>query len=127
MFIIRNLIRKELLNENWEEEIKIFNEYQRKWTENMLKFLEGKKLGNLSLFDIQSEFDGIVEFTVQIDELILNCMVKSDDGPKNPKVYIGISSPNKRGAFEKKVSGKNASNENVWKTILNIWNGKYKK
>lgn len=117
----------EFLNENWEEEMKIFNEYQRKWTEDMLKFLEGKKLGNLSLFDIQSEFDGIVEFTVQIDELILNWMVKSEEGPEKPKVYIGISSPNKRGVFEKTVSGRNASNENVWKTIQDIYNGKYKK
>jgi len=125
---MKNLLTfDEFLNENWEEEMKIFNEYQRKWTEDMLKFLQGKKLGTLSLFNIHSQFDGIVEFTVQIDELILNWMVKSDEGPTKPKVYIGISSPNKRGVFEKTVSGRNASNENVWKTIQDIYNGKYKK
>jgi hypothetical protein len=118
---------EEFLNENWKDSMSAFNEYQEKWTTEMLKFLQGKKLGSLVLSDIKSEFDGIVEFTVQIDELILNWMVKSEDGPEKPKVYIGISSPNKRGAFEKTVTGRNASNEKVWKTIQDIYNGRYRK
>jgi hypothetical protein len=118
---------EEFLNENWKDSMSAFNEYQEKWTTEMLKFLQGKKLGSLVLSDIKSEFDGIIEFTIQIDELVLNWMVKSDDGPEKPKVYIGISSPNKRGVFEKTVTGRNASNEKVWQTIQDIYNGKYKK
>jgi hypothetical protein len=116
-----------------DERMKAFKEYQQKWTTDMLRFLKGKKLGNLELINLQSEFNGIVEFSIQIDELKLNWMIKSDsiinfdEGTQKLIVYIGVNSPNRKGVFEKIVTGRNATNDMVWKTIQDIYNGKYKK
>ena len=98
------------------------------WTKDMLKFLDGKKLGRLELENIRSEFDGIIEFQVKVDELQLDWMIKNDTRNLNSKkeVYIGISSPNKRGTFEKTVSGRNAENKGVWDKVEDIYNNAYK-
>ena len=105
-----------------------YDQFVKSWSDSMKAFLIGKKLGNLPVEEVKVPFDGIVEFIVRIDELQLNWMLKIDSGVgQTPKVYIGISSPNKRGVFEKNVTGRNASNEMVWKTITDIYNGKYKR
>jgi hypothetical protein len=116
------------LNENYSSRMLAYNEYVKSWSDNMRAFLTGKTLGRLPVQEIQTQFDGIVEFVIEIDELRLNWMLRIDSEPEGkPKVYIGINSPNKRGVYEKTVTGRNASNEGVWKTIEDIYNGKYKK
>lgn len=116
------------LDENYSSRMLAYNEYIKSWSDSMREFLFDKKLGKLPVQNVQTEFDGTVTFMVEIDELRLDWLLKIDSEPgQTQKVYIGISSPNKRGVFEKKVTGRNASNEGVWKTIEDIYNGKYKR
>lgn len=106
-----------------------FKENNFEWANSLVNFLEGKRLGNLELFDIRVDNEFLVEFSVKIDELQLDWGIydKSYEwkGKEHKEVLIAVSSPNKRGSFEKKVTGRNASNEGIWKKIESIYNGNY--
>ena len=89
------------------------------------KFLKGKKLGSMPVINIKVEQDGMITFSTKIDELQLDWMI-SDQSTNQKIIYeISISSPNKRGVFSKKVSGRNANPIDVWRIIEQIYNGKY--
>jgi len=109
-------------------DMEAYDTFMRDWSAEFAKFLQGKSLGGLKIQDIKDTYShGLVEFTVKVDELELNWMIKQDgDNAKKPKVYIGVSSPNKRGAFEKTVTGRNATNQKVFDKITDIYMNAYK-
>ena len=116
-----------------------YEKYVKEWSDSIIEFLEGKKLGNLPLQDVgreiieypsgkKGEMKNQVSFYIEIDELRLNWLITMESGPgEKMRVRIEVSSPNKRGVFEKTVTGRSATNEGIWKTINNIYDGKYKK
>jgi hypothetical protein len=110
--------------------MKEYKEFLKEWNNEMISFLNGKSLGNMKLTNIHNDNnDAIVEFQVNTGgtpDLQLNWMIINDYGPGlKPTVRIDISSPNKKGSFVKKATGKNAIIEGIWKVIQEIFeNGK---
>lgn len=72
-----------------------------------------------------------VRFSVKVDELQLDWSVRftayGDKTADDKLAWIWVSSPNKRGTFDKKLTGRNATAEASWKMINEIYNGKYKR
>jgi hypothetical protein len=121
---LKQLIREEIsktLNEFNDNE---YLSYLNKWGENLIKFLENKKLGNLSVKNIKSTTEGIVEFSTETNSnppLRLDWEITNIGDNTRPEIRIEVSSPNKKGTFSVKTTGKNTSNENIWKRIESIY------
>ena len=119
--------------DDWETRHKEYEKRKGEWEKDMRKVLDGNMLGGLKVTLINpkdSDYDipGMIEFKVNVDELQLDWLLTYDElGNGKPEVRVQISSPNKRGFFEKKTTGKNASAKGVWDLVTNIYNGKYKR
>ena len=95
------------------------------WNKEYTAFLKGKKLGGMPVMNIKVEQDGMVSFSTKVDELQLDWLISDSSTNQKKVTHIGISSPNKRGTAEFKVTGGNASAAGAWKKIEQIYNGKY--
>jgi hypothetical protein len=121
---LKQLIKEEISKALNEFDSNEYLSYLNKWGENLIKFLENKKLGNLSVKNIKSTTKGIIEFSTETSS---NPPLRLDWGITNigdnirPEIRIEISSPNKKGTFSVKTTGKNTSNENIWKRIESIY------
>jgi len=121
---LKQLIREEISKVLNEFDSNEYLSYLNKWGENLIKFLENKKLGNLPLKNIKQTIKGIVEFSTETNS---NPPFRLDWGITNmgdnirPEIRIEVSSPNRKGYFSVKTTGKNTSNENIWKRIESIY------
>jgi hypothetical protein len=118
---------KDVLNEDWKTERAEYEKRQSQWKSELIKLIKTKKLGNLKPFNIKSDYDFLVEFSVKVDELQLDWALYYGEGQNGKlEVRVEVSSPNKRGSFSKTVTGKNALPINVWKKVEDIYNNAYK-
>ena len=120
---LRNFKKFESVQESNDMDLYVQN--RDKWTSDLLKLIKGKSLGKLKTFNIKSPQEGMTQFSVKVDELQLDWMMAYDEMRGKPVATVWVSSPNKKGQFEKKSSGKNASPQGVWNLINMIYNGKF--
>jgi len=106
-----------------------FKAREKTWTDAVVKNFEQKEIQPGKKFvETKIEMPGYVITKIKVDELTLEFHVTYDEkfGGK-PSVRIQISSPNKKGTWETKVTGKNTSPEGILQKIKEVWDGKYKK
>jgi len=121
---LRQIIKEEISKALNEFDSNEYLSYLNKWGENLIKFLENKKLGNLPVKNIKSIIEGIIEFSTETNSntpLRLDWNITNMGDNIRPEIRIDISSPNKKGTFSVKTTGKNTSNENIWKRIESIY------
>lgn len=90
---------------------------------DMFDFLKKTTLSGLSILDLKKHYEGHIEFSIKVNNLQLNFLILFDEYLQKPTARIGITSPNKKGIFEKKVSGKNSTTFAIWKLVNDIYNG----
>jgi hypothetical protein len=97
-----------------------FLKREREWGEKTHSYLSNHKL----FVDSELEFDGYVTTSIVVNEVRIDFILTYDeiDNDKSfvPVVRISLSSPNKRGTKDFKVTGRNATPEGIKNFILKI-------
>mgnify|MGYP001472059358 FL=1 len=93
-----------------------FKKREKEWGENTYSYFSNCKL----FVDSELEFDGYVTTSIVIDEVRIDFILTYDEINDKPVVRISLSSPNKRGTKDFKVTGRNATPSGIKNFILKI-------
>ena len=91
-----------------------FKKREKEWGENTYSYFSNCKL----FVDSELEFDGYVTTSIVIDEVRIDFILTYDEINDKPVVRISLSSPNKRGTKDFKVTGRNATPSRIKNFIL---------
>lgn len=121
---------KQLGYEDWNSYNKDREKAVEAERDEVFKLIKQKgRLGNVELTNLKTDMDNAIEFMIEVPgvpRLQWLVMIETEyPGKTKEKAYIGISSPDHRGVYEKRMSGRNADANGIWKMIEDIWNGKY--
>lgn len=103
-------------------------EMEKAWELKMLTLL---KAGGFDKSVLLNEIESlnnsypIVAFSVKTIDMEL-CFAIEYFVEDRPIARITISSPNRKGFFEKKATGRNTTPEKILDIVKDIWNGKFK-
>jgi hypothetical protein len=103
---------------------------EREWELKMLTLLKGKGFNDSVLFDNVESLNSyypLIAFSVKVEDLQLCFAIEYFVEGLKPFARITVSSPNKKGFFEKKATGKNTTPEKVLDIVKSIWDRKYQK
>ena len=102
--------------------IEEFKKREKEWGEKTSKYFSDSKL----FVDSVLEFDGFISTNIVVDKVRIDFILTYDeidnynDKSFVPVVRISLSSPNKRGTKDFKVTGRNATPEGIKNFILKI-------
>ena len=95
-----------------------FKKREKEWGENTYSYFSNCKL----FVDSELEFDGFISTSIVVDKVRIDFILTYDeiDNDKSfvPVVRISLSSPNKRGTKDFKVTGRNATPSRIKNFIL---------
>ena len=97
-----------------------FKKREKEWTIDVKEYFSNCKLNNLKFIDTIIEFDGYVTTSVVVDKVRIDFILTYDEVNDKPLVRISLSSPNKRGTKDFKVTGRNATPSGIKNFILKI-------
>jgi hypothetical protein len=93
-----------------------FLKREREWGEKTHSYLSNHKL----FVDSELEFDGYVTTSIVVDEVRIDFILTYDEmNDGKPVVRISLSSPNKRGTKDFKVTGKNTTPSGITNFLIN--------
>ena len=93
-----------------------FKKREKEWGEKTHSYLSNHKL----FVDSELEFDGYVTTSIVVDEVRIDFILTYDEmNDGKPVVRISLSSPNKRGTKDFKVTGKNTTPSRVTDFLIN--------
>lgn len=98
--------------------IEDFKKREKEWGEKTIKYFSDSKLFVNSVL----EFDGFISTSIVVNEVRIDFDLTYDYDEINdkPLVRISLSSPNKRGTKDFKVTGRNATPSGIKNFILKI-------
>lgn len=96
--------------------IEEFKKREKEWGEKTSKYFSDSKL----FVDSVLEFDGFISTSILVEKVRIDFILTYDEMNDKPVVRISLSSPNKRGTKDFKVTGRNATPSGIKNFILKI-------
>ena len=98
--------------------IEEFKKREKEWGEKTHSYLSNHKL----FVNSKIEFDGFISTSILVEKVRIDFILTYDEVNDKPVVRISLSSPNKRGTKDFKVTGRNATPEGIKNFILKKMN-----